>query len=200
MIADERDLFIPILLGTFRKERESEKAARWMHGQMTARDGVETVLFDVRDFKFTGEDYGPDIKGEYPEWRDAIIRADGLIVVTPEYNRGYPGPLKSVLDLLLKEYIHKAVGVVSVSAGAWGGVRVVENLLPVFRELGLVTTFSDINFPSVKTKFDESGVIADQRYEKISKDFLDELLWMASTLRWGRENLPSKYHSDIKRP
>ena len=58
---------------------------------------------------------------DFPEWRDAIVKADGLVIVTPEYNHGYPGVLKSVLDLLLKEYIHKAVAFVTVSAGPWGG-------------------------------------------------------------------------------
>lgn len=67
------------------------------------------------------------------------MQADGIVIVTPEYNRGYPGLLKYVLDTNLKEYIHKAVGICGVSAGGFGGARVIENLLPVLRELGLVT-------------------------------------------------------------
>ena len=63
---------------------------------------------------------GLDIKDQFPQWRDTIIRADGLVIVTPEYNHGYPGALKSVLDLLLKEYVHKAVAFVGVSAGRLG--------------------------------------------------------------------------------
>ena len=57
------------------------------------------------------------------------MERDGLVVVTPEYNHGYPGVLKSVLDLLLKEYIHKAVAFVGVSAGPWGGTRVIEAMV-----------------------------------------------------------------------
>ena len=86
----------------------------------------------------------------FPEWRDAIIRADGLVIVTPEYNHGYPGSLKSVLDLLLKEYIHKAVALVGVSSGPWGGTRVIEACVPMVRELGLAVTFSDLNFPQAQ--------------------------------------------------
>ena len=77
------------------------------------------------------------IKDLFPEWRDAIIRADGLVIVTPEYNHGYPGTLKAVLDLLLREYVHKAVAFVGVSAGIWGGTRVIEAMVPMVRELGL---------------------------------------------------------------
>ena len=57
-----------------------------------------------------------------------------------------PGALKSVLDLLLKEYIHKAVAFVGVSAGAWGGTRVIEAMVPMVRELGLAVTFTDLQF------------------------------------------------------
>src|SRR3954471_24159214 len=96
-------LFIPTLLGTLRKNRESENVANWVCSKMSERDDIETQLFDVRDFHLPRDNYGTEIAGEFPEWRDAIIRADGLVIVTPEYNHGYPGTLKSVLDLLLKE-------------------------------------------------------------------------------------------------
>lgn len=190
----DQNLFIPILLGTNRKDRQSENVARWVHLRMTERDGIESKFFDVRDFDLPRDDYGTALAEQFPEWRDAIIKADGLVIVTPEYNHGYPGVLKSVLDLLLKEYIHKAVAIVSVSAGPWGGLRVCEALLPVVRELGLAVTFTDLQFPSVRTKFDDRGNLTDPAYEKRLTGFLDELGWMARTLRWGRENLPSKYH------
>src|SRR5256714_4783238 len=86
-----------------------------------------------------------------------IERCDLLIIVTPEYNHSFPGLLKHALDMNLKEYIHKAVGMCGVSAGSIGGARVIENLLPVMRELGLVTIFEDVNFGSVGKLFDESG-------------------------------------------
>jgi NAD(P)H-dependent FMN reductase len=192
----EDRLFIPLLLGTPRKGRESEHVAKWLYGKMKERDAeIETQLFDVRDFKLPPDDYGMEIKDDFPEWRDAIERADGLVIVTPEYNHGYPGALKSVLDLLLPEYIHKAVAFAAVSAQVWGGVRVIEALVQTSRELGLAVTFTDLNFPRVQTLFDENGALIDEKaYESRVKGFLDELVWMSRTLRWGRRNLPSKYH------
>jgi NAD(P)H-dependent FMN reductase len=187
-------LFIPILLGTNRRDRSSELAAKWVFSQMQRREDIEPQYFDVRDFELPQDDYGMGLGGEFPEWRDAIVKADGLVVVTPEYNHGYPGILKSVLDLLLKEYIHKAVAFVSVSAGPWGGTRVCEALLPVVRELGLAVTFTDLQFPSIGSKFDEAGNLLDPAYERRAKGFLDELAWMSRTLKWGRENVPSRYH------
>jgi len=187
-------LFLPVLLGTNRQGRQSEAVARWVFGKMQEREEIETQFFDARDFHLPVDDYGTKIAEKFPEWRDAIIRADGLVIVTPEYNHGYPGILKSVLDLLLKEYIHKAVAFVGVSAQVWGGVRVIEACVPMVRELGLTPTFTDLNFPRAHTQFDENGNLVDKAYDTRVESFLDELIWMSRALRWGRRNLPSKYH------
>ena len=189
-----RALSLPVLLGTNRKDRLSVFAARWLFDQMTRRADITTRLFDVADFDLPRDDYGQALKDSFPEWRDAIINADGLVIVSPEYNHGYPGSLKAVLDLLLKEYIHKAVAFVGVSAGPWGGTRMIEAMVPMVRELGLAVTFTDLNFPYIQRTFDENGKLLDPAFEQRAKDFLDELVWMAQVLRWGRANLPSKYH------
>jgi len=188
-------LNIPVLLGTNRKERKSVFPARWLVEQMEKRPEIRTRLFDVAEFKLPQDDYGQGLKDSFPEWRDAMIQADGLVIVTPEYNHGYPGSLKAVLDLLLPEYIHKSVAFVGVSAGIWGGTRVIEAMVPMCRELGLAVTFTDLNFPRVQATFDDAGKLLDQRYEKLAKDFLDELVWMSTVLKWGRANVKSKFHS-----
>ena len=187
-------MFLPLLLGTSRKNRESENVAKWIFSKLGERDEIETQYFDVRDFRLPADNYGQEMKDQFPEWRDAVIRADGLVIVTPEYNHGYPGSLKSVLDLLLKEYIHKAVAFAGVSAGPWGGTRVIEACVPMVRELGLAVTFTDLNFPGVASKFDDHGKLLDDAYEGRVDRFIDELAWMSKTLRWGRENVPSRYH------
>lgn len=191
---NNENLFIPVLLGTNRRGRRSEHVARWVLARMSEREEIETKLFDVRDFDLPADDYGTGLKDRFPEWRDAVVRADALVLVTPEYNHGYPGRMKTVLDLLLKEYIHKAVGLVGVSAGAFGGTRVIEACLPVVRELGLAVTFTDLNFPQVQKKFDDEGNLLDEAYEKRVESFLDELVWLSRALKWGRENLESKHH------
>ena len=191
---NDQKLFIPTLLGTPCKNRESGDVANWVCDKMRERDDIETQLFDVCDFDLPHDHYGQEIKDRFPEWRDAIIRADGLVIVTPEYNHGYPGSLKGVLDLLLSEYIHKAVAFVGVSAQVWGGTRVIEAMVPMVRELGLAVTFTDLNFPRVADKFDQNGNLLDEAYNKRVTGFLDELVWMATALRWGRNTLFSKYH------
>ena len=183
----ERPIFIPVILGTTRKGRASENVARFVHAELTKRDGVETVLVDVRDIVLPTEDAGEAIKDS--DFSQTVQRADGLLIVTPEYNHGYPGMLKHLLDTNLKEYVHKAVGICGVSAGGFGGTRVIENLLPVMRELGLVTIFWDGNFSGAQKLFDESGKLLDESYVKRMDKFLKELIWMSKVLRYGREQV-----------
>jgi NAD(P)H-dependent FMN reductase len=189
-----RKLFIPILLGTVRKGRESEHVAKLILERARAHPEIETQLFDPRAMTFPMDDEGQELKKLNPEWRDAILRADGLIIVAPEYNHGYSGSLKMALDMLLKEYIHKAVALVGVSAGAWGGTRVIEKLVGVVRELGLTVTFTDLNFSHVESKFDADGNLVDAAMEPRLEAFFTELVWVARTLCLGRAHLPSRYH------
>ena len=190
----EKKLFIPILLGTMRQGRESEKVAHLLLERAREHPEIETMLFDTCEMNLSIDDEGQALKEKNQEYRDAIIRADGLIIVAPEYNHGYPGSLKMALDMLLKEYIHKAVAICGVSAGGFGGTRMIEQLVGVVRELGLQVTFADLTFSKVREAFDSQGNLKDESYHKRIDVFLEELVWMAKTLRWGRENIPSKYH------
>jgi NAD(P)H-dependent FMN reductase len=182
----DRPLFIPVILGTTRKGRMSAHAARWLVGQVAKQSGVETELIDIAELPLPTNDAGEGVKD--PGFSKKMNRADALVIVSPEYNHGYSGLLKHVLDSCLKEYIHKAVGIAGVSAGPFGGTRVIQNLLPVMRELGLVTIFWDVNFSSVQKVFDESGKLLDESFTRRAEKFLKELIWMARTLRYGREN------------
>jgi NAD(P)H-dependent FMN reductase len=187
MMNTNRPIFIPVILGTTRKGRASENVARFVVEELKKRDRVETELIDIRTLSFPTDDAGEAIKNA--EFSASVARADALVVVTPEYNHGYPGMLKHALDTNLKEYIHKAVGICGVSAGGFGGTRVIENLLPVMRELGLVTIFWDGNFSGAYKIFDADGKLLDQSYIKRIDKFLKELIWMAKVLRYGRENV-----------
>jgi NAD(P)H-dependent FMN reductase len=187
-VSAERPLFIPVFLGTTRRGRASEHAARFMLGEVRKLEGVETELVDVRELNLPLDDEGEAVKHE--GFSRLCARADAYVIVAPEYNHGYPGSLKHALDTNLKEYVHKAVGLCGVSAGGFGGTRVIEQLVQVVRELGMVVIFWDMNFSHAGKLFDESGAITDPAYERRAAKFLKELVWMARVLRHGRENVP----------
>lgn len=186
-MSQELPLSIPVILGTTRKGRRSANAARFVHSQLQKRSGVVTELIDIAELNLPVDDAGEAIKDA--RFSGTMERADALVIVTPEYNHSFPGLLKHVLDSCLKEYIHKAAGVVGVSAGVFGGARVIEQFQPVLRELGLVSIFWDVNFGEIDKVFDENGLLMDQAYVRRTEKFLSELIWMAKVLRYGRDNV-----------
>jgi NAD(P)H-dependent FMN reductase len=183
--SEAHPLFIPVILGTTRKGRMSAYAAQFVFGELQKRPGVTTELIDIAQLKIPIDDAGETTKD--PRFAAAMERADAIVIVSPEYNHSFPGLLKHVLDSCLKEYIHKAAGIVGVSAGVFGGSRMIENFQPVLRELGLVSIFWDVNFGAVGKVFDRDGRLLDQAYVGRTDKFLNELIWMAKVLRYGRE-------------
>jgi NAD(P)H-dependent FMN reductase len=184
---NSRPLSIPVILGTTRKGRLSAHAAQFVFGELQKRAGVTTELIDIATLRIPVDDAGETIKD--PRFSTAMERADAIVIVSPEYNHSFPGLLKHVLDSCLKEYIHKAAGIVGVSSGVFGGARMIESFQPVLRELGLVSIFWDVNFGNVQKVFDASGLLLDQAYVRRTEKFLSELIWMATVLRHGRENV-----------
>jgi NAD(P)H-dependent FMN reductase len=173
-------LFIPLVLGSAREGRESEKVARYVFNEITAVNAFETQFVDVRDFLFGKT-------AEYPEaatpWKEIMTRADGWIIVSPEYNRGIPGELKILIDSLDEEYAKKPVAIVGVSSGKMGGARMAEHILPTLITLGMIPLSPALLFPVVKTLFDSDGNILDDSYKKKIADMVEQMVWYAQALR-----------------
>ena len=119
-----RPVFLPIIIGTPRQGRLTEPAANFVFGEVSKRGDIETELIDIRKIPIRMDDAGEALKDS--QFCATVERADGLIIVAPEYNHSFPGLLKHVLDTNLEEYIHKAVGVCGVSAGPFGGARMIQ--------------------------------------------------------------------------
>ncbi|HUC95756.1 MAG TPA: NAD(P)H-dependent oxidoreductase [Candidatus Saccharimonadia bacterium] len=183
-------LYIPVLAGTTRDQRKSIFAAKLVMNVGKTFEKIETELIDPKDFKFPGD--GNDPEGKDPKYSDITKRADGFFIVTPEYNHSFPGSLKRMLDSELKNYIHKPVAFGGVSSGPWGGVRAIEALVNTVREMGLVATFSDIQFPKIQELFSNKGELLNQSYIDYIKNVWIELIWMAEVLKLGRDTVQTK--------
>jgi NAD(P)H-dependent FMN reductase len=150
------------------------------------REGVETELLDLLEYNFPimeerlhhRDDPPPRLK----EYADKIARADALIIVTPEYNNGYPGVLKNALDYLLPEYERKPVGIVTVSAGGFGGINCLAQLRLVTLGMGAFPIPESLPVSRVRDSFKEDGTPNDPAYEKRAAVFLDEVLWFAEAI------------------
>src|ERR1700757_3183419 len=160
-----RPVFLPVVIGTPRQGRLTEPAANFVFGEVSKRSDIETELIDIRKIPMRNDDAGGALKDS--QFAATVARADGLILVVPEYNHSFRGLLKHVLDTNLKEYVHKAVGICGISAGPFGGARMIENLLPGLRALGLVTIFWDVDFGTAGKLFDAAtGKITDPAYTR----------------------------------
>src|SRR5204863_914902 len=98
-----RPVFLPVVIGTPRQGRLTEPAANFVFGEVSKRSDIETELIDIRKIPIRMDDAGEALKDS--RFSAVVARADGLILVVPEYNHSFPGLLKHVLDTNLKEYI-----------------------------------------------------------------------------------------------
>jgi NAD(P)H-dependent FMN reductase len=177
-------LNIPILLGTLREGRNSEKVAQYVMLEAQKR-GINTEILDVKEMGlplFDGK-ASPAVL----TWSAKMKDADGLIVVAPEYNHGYPSALKNAIDYLYVEYGRKPMGICGVSMGPFGGARMIEQMKLVAVELHMVAIREAMYFPNVSTLFDAKGKIKSKDYEKFCNDFFGELVWYARALKAARE-------------
>ena len=178
-------LFIPILLGSIREGRVSDKAAAYV-ARSVAKRGVETTIIDPREYSSSTL-----VERSHPEpWNSLMTKADGLIIVAPEYNHGYPAPLKAMIDSLHHEYLRKPAAICGCSAGGLGGARMVEQLRQILIELGMVPTKSAVYFSNHMQLWNNDGSIKDPAYEGRVNTMLDELFWYAEALAQARASHP----------
>ena len=131
-------LYIPVLAGTTREKRRSIYAARLVAEVGNTFDEIQTEVIDPIDYTFPGD--GKDPENKDPKYTEKTAKAQGFFIVTPEYNHSIPGSLKRMLDSELTNYRHKPVAFGGVSSGPWGGVRAIEQLAIIVRNMGLVST------------------------------------------------------------
>lgn len=180
----ENPLIIAVLAGATRPERRSIHAAHYVAEFGRQLPDIEIVFIDPAELTFPPDDHDSD-----PRYAEITKRADAFFIVTPEYNHGYPSSLKRMLDSQYMSYRHKAVALAGVSDGNWGGVRVVEALLPTLHEFGLYITRGATYFPRVQDTFNDEGQINPEHQERVDKNLqraFAELIWAACALRTAR--------------
>ena len=131
-----RPMLVQVITGTTRENRFSERVAEWVTGHLSSRDDLDVELVDLRDHPlpfFEGKaparfprEYLTD---EVARFGQTIDRADSYIVLTAEYNHGYPAVLKNAMDWTFVEWRRKPI--TFVGWGNVGGARAIEQLREV---------------------------------------------------------------------
>lgn len=191
-------LNLVMLYGSMRRDRQGIKAARFVKSQFEAR-GHTVELIDAMDEPFPLLDrmYKEYEPGEAPAFMEriaGIIRAaDGFIIVAGEYNHGIQPALKNMLDHFLEEWQYRPSGIVSYSAGLFGGVRAAMQLRMTLAELGMASIPTIYPVPQVQNAFEADGTPTDDKPYKFVKSFLDEMEWYAEALKAQRaKGLPGE--------
>jgi NAD(P)H-dependent FMN reductase len=169
---------IAILLGTGRPRSKTRLVANFIKEIGEARDDTKIDLIDPGVYITNDSSQLVD-----PKFNQLIQASNAIIIVTPEYNHSYPGQLKILLDAEFLGYHYKPVGLVGVSSGIFGGVRVIESLLPVMKALKLIAISGDIQFNNINEQFeDESNSPKDAAFKVRAKNMYDQLIALSNAI------------------
>jgi NAD(P)H-dependent FMN reductase len=193
------EMTIGLVLASTREGRMGERVARWVERAAALREELSLQWIDLGEWVFPF--YWHPITTKIAEqsysdereraWVELVGRMDGFIIVTPEYNHGYPAGLKNALDYAYAGWNRKPVAFVSYG-GASGGIRAVQQLRQVVVELQMAPVRAEVNIPFVNRALDERGEPKEEFHRKRLDILLTEIAWWAETLKAGREKLGAK--------
>lgn len=172
---------IAIISSSVRNNRKSHFVSLYFQNYLISNSLATNEILDLKKYAFPVFEDKLKIMSnpseQVLEFADKIKSADGIIIVTPEYNGGYPASLKNVIDLLLEEWYHKPVGIVTVSDGAFGGSQVLVSLQFTLWKMKAITIPAMFSVPNVDKQYTENGVaIEKEATDKLAAVFISELL------------------------
>jgi NAD(P)H-dependent FMN reductase len=179
---------IAILSSSVRDGRMSQRVALHLHRHISAdhRHTVDLIDLLEHDFPVFHErlKFMKDPAPAVVAFAERIRKADGVIIVCPEYNGSFPAGLKNVIDLLTEDWRKKPIAMVPVSSGPFGGAQVTQQLLFTLWKIRAWVVPGPMQVPAVKENFSEDGTPADaEAWARRTKALLDELEWAMEATR-----------------
>lgn len=183
---------ITILSSSVRTGRKSDRVALFFQHYLSQNTALEVELVDLAEYNFPIFDerlkFQKNPSPEAMRFAEKIKSAEGIIIVTPEYNGGYPASLKNAIDLLYEEWSKKPVGIATVSAGGFAGMNVITSLQFTLWKMQAWTIPAMFPVAKVQESFDENGQPSDKEgTEKRAATFIKELLWCVEANKRMRE-------------
>ena len=183
----DHQLRLAVLVGSTREGRAGGAIARWFLTHAQQHGAFEIDVLDLLDVPLPAR-LLEHLPPEQEAWAGRIDRADGFVVVTPEYNHSFPASLKHAIDCAREQWFAKPVAFVSYG-GVARGLRAVEHLRQVFAELHVVTTRDGVSI-NLDGGVDRGGWVCDPAAGRAAKHVLDQLAWWAGALRTARTEHP----------
>jgi NAD(P)H-dependent FMN reductase len=188
---------LTIIVGSTRPGRAGAPIAQWFAARAKDHGGFDVTVVDLAELglPLLDEPNHPRL-GQYThqhtkDWSALADAADAFVIVTPEYNYGYPAPVKNAIDYLHREWQHKPVGFVSYG-GVAAGTRAVQQLKQVVTTLRMLPVTDSVNIPFYNQFLDSDGVFQpNEVLEQAADAMLDELVRTEAALRPLRASITS---------
>ena len=173
---------ISIISSSVRAGRKSHNVSLYFQNYLTENNLATTEIIDLKAYHFPLFESTlktmPNPAENVLEFAKKIKSSDGIIIVTPEYNGGYPASLKNAIDLLYEEWKHKPVGIVTVSSGPFAGNQALVSLQFTLWKMMAWTIPAMFSVPTVDKAYDKNGKAMDKsNSDKLAAIFIKELLW-----------------------
>lgn len=173
---------IAIISASIRQGRQSHKVALYLQQFIARTTAATTQVIDLAAYNFPLFEerlsHQPAPTEAMLSFAHSIAAAHGIIIVTPEYNGGYPAALKNAIDLLYNEWHRKPVAISTVSDGAFAGTQVITSLQFSLWKMRALMVPAQFPVPHVSTAFSPDGTPADApATDKRAQRFVEELMW-----------------------
>lgn len=147
-------------------------------------EGVTMEIVSIADIPLYNADHDLPIAKQRPKtvtaFRDALSRADGIVIVSPEYNYSIPGGLKNAIDWASRgedsPLLRKPVALMGATPGMWGTVRMQLAFHAVFQFLDMKAVQKpEVLIAAANTKFNEQGKLTDAKAVDLIRRKLEAL-------------------------
>jgi len=168
---------VVVLPGSLRKESFSLKVANAL--AKLAPDTIKLDIVTLHGISFFNQDLEATPPADWVAFREKLQKSEGVLFVTPEYNRSIPGVLKNAIDVGSRPYgkssfLGKPIGIVSNSPGPLGGVNAAMNLkqiLPGYA--GTIMGQPEIYLNGVGDAFNEKGELVKESLQAVLQQYID---------------------------
>ena len=168
---------VVVIVGSLRKESFTLKIANAL--AKLAPDSVKLSVVTLHDISFFNQDLEATPPADWLAFREKIQKSNGVVFVTPEYNRSIPGVLKNAIDVASRPYgkssfLGKPIGIVSNSPGPLGGISAakhLQNILPGIS--GVIMGQPEIYLNGVGDAFDDKGELIKESLQAVLKQYID---------------------------
>lgn len=183
---------IGILVASVRTGRKSDRVALFFQKFIESNYEATVELIDLNDYNFPVFNerlkFMANPAPEVLAFADRVRNCDGILIVTPEYNGGYPASLKNVVDLLTDEWKRKPVAISTVSAGPFAGAQVITSLQFSLWKIKALVATAMFAVATVEKAYETDGTpVNKEASEKNAKPFVDELVWCMQAVKRMKE-------------